>query len=227
MNWQNPETREKLQAEFISLIPLNPKLNYFSRAKFASLRAFLLAKIGLENRYGRSKKDWEILSNDNSKRKSTTKKLPVVLILDNLRSAFNVGSILRTAECFNITEIAFCGVTPNHENPKVQKTSMGCCDFTKNLIFSTTIEAISNYRKQNYKIFAMETTTKSLPIENIPVDFPIALILGNEALGIASTTLEQCDNIFQIPLQGWKNSLNVSVCCGIALYEISKKFLRN
>ena len=224
-NWQNPELRETLQDEFLSLASLSSKEKYFSQVAFNDLRTFVSEKTELENRFNKSKRDWEILSKDNSEKKNNAEKLPVVLILDNLRSAFNVGSILRTAECFNIAEIAFCGVTPNHENPKVQKTSMGCHNFTKNCIFPSTNDAIANYRNQSYKIFAMETTTNSLPIKSVPVDYPIALVLGNEALGIEPKILDLCDDVFQIPLQGWKNSLNVGICCGIALYEISKKFL--
>ncbi len=219
--WNDTTSRTKLVAEFSSLAPLAGK--DFSQVSFASQKKFLLSVAKLENLHQIYKRDWEILSKDEQKSDSTNPKLPLVLILDNLRSAFNVGAILRTAECFHIQRVIFCGVTPDLGNHKVKKTSMGCWQHLECQKCQTTLQAIGECRKAGYKVLALETTTNSLPLASIEFDQPTALVMGNEALGIQPQTLQLCDGVYQIELQGWKNSLNVGICCGIALYELSQK----
>ncbi len=219
--WDDISTRQEKIAEY-------NRLNFiadsdFSKVDFCNKRTFFYSLAELENSHQIYKRDYQILNKDGEKSSRKSEKLPLVLILDNLRSAFNVGAILRTAECFNIQKVCFCGVTPDLQNPKVQKTSMGCWQRLDTANFSSTSEAILACRKVGYAIYALETTTGSLPLSCAKFDRPTALVLGNEALGIDEQTLRLCDAVYQIELQGWKNSLNVGICCGIALYELSQK----
>lgn len=152
------------------------------------------------------------------------KVLPIKVLLDNIRSPFNAGSILRSAEALGLEEVLLCGITPHpQKNPKVEKTAKESpIAYT---IFENSIDAIKKLKDQNYKIYALEKTTNSLPIHTVSLDFPMVLIVGNEEFGIAQEILRECDAILYIPLLGAKNSLNVSVAAGIAFYEITKRFL--
>ncbi len=219
--WTDEQSKAELIDEYQALSPLaEPE---FAKVDFTSRRSLWQSLTKLETLHQISKSDYQILSQDGKKSYNNHQELPLVLILDNLRSAFNVGAILRTAECFNIEKVAFCGVTPDLQNQKVKKTSMGCWQHLKTENYNSTSQAIETYRKQGYAVFALETTTASLPLATAEFEQPTALVLGNEALGIDKQTLLLCDKIYQIELGGWKNSLNVGICCGIALYQLSQK----
>ncbi|MBI9030926.1 hypothetical protein JEZ13_02820 [bacterium] len=151
------------------------------------------------------------------------KKFPLVLILDSLRSAFNVGAIIRSSECLGVREIALCGKTPQQDNRKVIETAMGTTDFVKLVNFRTIEEAISAYRKENYEISALELTNTSISLEAYQPAAKVALIVGNESLGISEETLSICDKIIEISMHGQKNSLNVSNATAIAIYNIINK----
>ena len=148
---------------------------------------------------------------------------PLVLILDNLRSAFNVGAIIRTAECLGVAEVALCGHTPQAENRKVQETAMGTLEFVKLSAYNSTAEAITSFRTRGYETIALELTTNSFPLNNYSPAKKVALVLGNESLGIDELILAQCDKALEIKMHGVKNSLNVSNAAAIAVYEIISK----
>jgi len=158
---------------------------------------------------------------DSVKEKST--KFPLVVVLDNLRSAFNVGSIIRSSECLGVSEIALCGNTPGKENRKVIETSMGTIDYVKLIQYSSVKEAILSYQKQGFESIALELTNSSLPLEKYQPAKKVALLFGNESLGIAEETLAMCDKIIEISMHGVKNSLNVSNATAIAIHNISQK----
>jgi tRNA G18 (ribose-2'-O)-methylase SpoU len=158
---------------------------------------------------------------DSVKEKIT--KFPLVIILDNLRSAFNVGSIIRSSECLGVLEITLCGNTPGPENRKVVETSMGTVDYVDIIKYPSVHEAILSYRQQGFKIIALELTNNSLPLEKYQPASKVALLLGNESLGVAEETLAMCDKIIEINMHGVKNSLNVSNTAAIAIHNISKK----
>lgn len=155
--------------------------------------------------------------------RNEVKKFPVYLVLDNLRSSFNVGAIFRTAECFGISKIYCCGYTPLPDSGKLAKSAMG----TEKLIdwehFENTEDAIFNIRKKNIPIYGLELTSKSIDINKFNPDKFFALILGNEALGISESILTLCDKVLYIPLYGNKNSLNVTSAAAVAINELIKK----
>ncbi len=157
------------------------------------------------------------------------------LILFNIRSTYNVGAILRTAECLGVTEVIFTGYTPFYDKglpyeqaklkKQIHKVALGAEDMLK--WRRADIEAvIVELKEQGYKIIALEQGEHSLNLADSPkLDGNIALILGEEVHGIPITLLNQCDNLVEIPMLGQKESFNVSVATGIALWELTKSDL--
>lgn len=157
------------------------------------------------------------------KENSYRKTLSLILLLDNIRSPFNSGSIIRTAEALGVEKVVLSGITPCPEkNNKVKKAAKNV-----KIEISTvddTLEFIVKYKEKGYNIYALEKTNNSTSINKCEIDFPAILICGNEEFGIPKEILEKCNGIYHIPMYGNKNSLNVSVATGIALFEISKYF---
>ncbi|RLC52756.1 MAG: TrmH family RNA methyltransferase [Candidatus Cloacimonadota bacterium] len=220
-NWDDNKQRSKLIIEFSNCldwmgIPVSINLQN------STIREFLEFAVPLERRIGQELTDFEIIQSDGL-RKTRTKQ-PLYLILDNLRSSFNVGSIFRTAECFGVKEILLCGYTATPENPKVIKTAMGTTEFVSWQHFPSTEKAIIFLKEKGVTVFALETTTKAKNIAKIIFPKSSALLLGNEALGISKEILDLADDVVSIPLNGWKNSLNVGVTAAIACYEVSRQW---
>lgn len=144
----------------------------------------------------------------------------IVVILDNLRSAFNVGSIFRTAECLGLKELALCGITAVPPHPKLVQTAMGTEDRVTWQHFENSLLAIDHYRALGYQIAALETVETADSIFQAPVQTPMALVLGNESLGLEQHVLERVDRVVMLPVQGWKNSLNVGVAFAVCAYQL-------
>lgn len=149
---------------------------------------------------------------------------PITVVLDNLRSAFNVGSIVRTADCARIDKVIFCGITAHPPNPKVIKTAMGTLDYVPWAYIKTTAEAVELCRKENRRVVCLEVTDISKPYHRIEYPKPLCLVVGNEALGISREILEMADEIVEIPMRGFKNSVNVAVAFGIVAFEAVRQF---
>ncbi|MBW6431825.1 TrmH family RNA methyltransferase [Patescibacteria group bacterium] len=144
----------------------------------------------------------------------------MIAVLDNLRSAQNVGSIIRTCDALGIKEIYLCGITPDHNNKKVLKTSLGAEQNIKINIVSSTRDALTKIRKRGFKIIGLEINKKSQDINEFTATGDFALVIGNEVSGISDEIIESCDHLLHIPMQGIKESLNVSVAFGIASYVV-------
>lgn len=152
--------------------------------------------------------------------KKEIQKLPLVFILDNLRSSFNVGSIFRTAECFGVNHIYCCGYTPTPESSGVQKTAMNTDSSVDWSSFQNIHELILKLKSEGHKIIALETCERAIDIEaNNFSAGPTAFVLGNERFGLMKETLFLAEEVRQIPLRGQKNSLNVANSVAIATYE--------
>ncbi|MDD3050455.1 MAG: TrmH family RNA methyltransferase [Candidatus Cloacimonetes bacterium] len=174
-----------------------------------------------ENHFGYEKSEEKFLIQNRDGVLHKVEKKDVVLVLDNLRSAFNVGSIFRTAECFGISRILLCGCSATPDNKKVRETSMGCSNFVEWQYFKLIGDAIKYLKNLDYKIVAVETVTTAQEVNDFNFESKSAFVFGNEAYGILNDTLTDCDSIIKIPLQGWKNSLNVGVACGIIAYLVN------
>lgn len=151
---------------------------------------------------------------------------PIRVLLDNIRSPFNVGSVFRCSEAMGVQEILCCGITPSPEkNKKVLKTSrLAKVAYS---YFDDSLQALKELKKQGYFIVAVEKTDDSEPLGDFKANFPLALILGNEEFGVAPNLLEQSDAVVHIPMLGVKNSLNVSVAAGIVLHSISRSYQKS
>jgi len=144
----------------------------------------------------------------------------LTIIADNLRSVFNVGSLFRLCECLRVRELVLCGISPDPEHPNMAKTALGTCDKVPWRKVESSTEAIAELKAKGHTIYALETAEPSKSAFETEFAFPLALVLGNEALGIPESTLAQCDSIIHLPVLGWKNSLNVAVAASIATYHI-------
>jgi len=144
----------------------------------------------------------------------------IIVILDNIRSAYNVGAILRTADGAGVKKVYICGISPTADHPKVKKTALGAEDFVESKHFASTLEAIENARAEGYLICAVEQSATSVSVEAVKDSAKLCLIFGNEITGVENPTLEFCDKILEIPMFGQKNSLNVATTAGIVLYYL-------
>jgi len=153
-------------------------------------------------------------------------RFPIAVILDNIRSAYNVGSIFRTAECAYISKLILCGITPYPPHPKVEKTALGTTNLIPWNYFEKTVEAIKVLKKEGFKVAVLEITEQSIPIQKIKnKDFPLALVIGNEVTGVDEEVLAEADLIIEIPLYGEKESLNVAVAFGVAIFSLLEKLI--
>ena len=163
------------------------------------------------------------------------KKLPVIVLLNSIRSSYNVGSIFRTSDGAMIEKLILCGYTPhppidseNTGNKDVLKTALGSTQSVSWQYIKNPIEAILEIKNQGIKICALELTENSKPYNTINNnDFPICLVVGNEITGVSQEVLDLCDFSIEIPQYGIKQSLNVAVAYGIAIFELRKIFDQN
>lgn len=145
------------------------------------------------------------------------------LVLDNIRSALNVGSLFRTADAFRLGGICLCGYTAGPENRDVRKSALGAEDSVPYRAFTSTEDCLRTLKAEGYHIVALEQTDASQALSAYPLPpTPCALVLGNEVDGVAPEALALCDTAVEIPQAGIKHSLNVAVAGGIALWELTK-----
>jgi tRNA G18 (ribose-2'-O)-methylase SpoU len=162
--------------------------------------------------------DFLISTEDTLENKGRT--FPVTLVLDNLRSAYNVGSLFRTAEALGAEKLILCGLTPTPQNTKTSRTALGSDQWIDWEYSESTQKCLEKLKADGHTLYALETSTSALPIDSIKAQSPSVLILGNERYGIPPHILKLCDQTLFIPMQGRKNSLNVGVCGGIALQAL-------
>jgi tRNA G18 (ribose-2'-O)-methylase SpoU len=155
-------------------------------------------------------------------------KLPVVIVLDNIRSQHNIGSVFRTADAFRIAEIHLCGITATPPNREMHKTALGSTESVTWRYFQTTIDSIKELRKEGYRLVAVEQTNQSIRLDELhPVpDGKIALIFGNEVQGVDDQVIREVDLAVEIPQFGTKHSLNISVAVGIVIWELFNKLYK-
>lgn len=167
------------------------------------------------------------LSMDELDRKSVdefkrSEKFPVIVVLENIRSMHNVGSVFRTADAFLIEAIYICGYTAQPPRKEIDKTALGATETVNWKYFSSSKEAVEQLRKEDYKVFAIEQVDKSISLEKFHENNieRVALIFGNEVSGVEAEIIASCDGCIEIPQFGMKHSLNISVAAGIVLWEV-------
>jgi tRNA G18 (ribose-2'-O)-methylase SpoU len=152
-----------------------------------------------------------------------TDKMPVTVVLDNVRSMHNVGSIFRTSDAFLIEKIILCGYTPRPPHRDINKTALGATETVAWEYVDATTTAILELKRRGYWIAAIEQASESimLPEIKLPENRPVCVVFGNEVDGVDDDVLALCDAAIEIPQMGMKHSLNVSVAAGIVLYELA------
>lgn len=152
-------------------------------------------------------------------------KIPIVVVLDNIRSMHNVGSVFRTADAFLIESVYLCGYTPRPPHRDIHKTALGATESVEWRYFENTLDAVEELRARGYEVFAVEQVTDSIPLNQLyqEEDDKLALVFGNEVSGVDSTVLARCNGSIEIPQFGMKHSLNVSIAAGIVLWELVRK----
>lgn len=142
-------------------------------------------------------------------------KNPVYIVLDNLRSAFNVGSIFRLCDAMRVSGLFLCGYTASPPHIKLEKTSLGTIDYVPWRKFASALEAVAYLRGQGVAVWAAETACGAVPYYAAEYPSPLGIVFGNEALGVSPEALEACDGLVEIPLYGFKNSINVAAACAV------------
>ncbi len=165
----------------------------------------------------------KFIKSSNDSEQPRSEKTELVIILENLRSAHNVGSIIRSCECFGVKKLMLTGITPGPEKPGVIKTAMGSEKKVMISVTEKTADAVKDLKESGYMIIAAETGYGSKDIENYSFVPKTAIIFGNEEIGICSDTLKLCDDFLSIAMRGTKNSLNVSNCASVFIYEYVRK----
>ena len=152
------------------------------------------------------------------------KKLPLIVVLDNVRSQYNVGSVFRTSDAFRVESIYLCGISSPPPSPEIHKTALGAEDAVDWKYFEDTHEAIRELQQRGYSVLAIEQCEGSTMLNQWEPDFshPYAIVMGNEVKGVQQSVVDICDGCIEIPQYGTKHSLNVSVTTGIFIWDFFK-----
>lgn len=158
-----------------------------------------------------------------------TRKIPLIVVLDNVRSLNNVGSVFRTSDAFLVESIYLCGITATPPNAEIHKTALGAEFSMKWEFFKDTSSAVEKLKSEGYTVIAVEQVEKSimLPEATFSSSKRYAVILGNEVKGVQQKVIDMCDYCIEIPQFGTKHSLNVSVTAGIIIWEFFKNLANN
>ncbi len=153
-------------------------------------------------------------------------KIPLVVVLDNVRSMYNVGSVFRTSDAYRVERIVLCGITACPPHVEIHKTALGAEDSVAWQFYPSTLQAIDALKSEGYHVWAVEqaqgSTTLDSIVEEMKPDTRYAVVLGNEVKGVDQTVVDNCAGCIELPQFGTKHSLNVSVTAGIVIWEFAK-----
>ena len=155
-----------------------------------------------------------------------SEKLPLTVVLDNVRSLNNIGSVFRTSDAFRVEHIALCGITATPPHREIHKTALGAEDSVEWSYHEDAAECVRGLKEKGYRIYAVEIAHNSIKLDAMTQlrnnALKIALVFGNEIEGVQESAMELCDGALEIPQYGTKHSLNVSCAAAIAIWELSK-----
>ena len=172
--------------------------------------------------WGMRKLSMKELSRKTPEEFKQSEKIPIVVVLENIRSGYNVGSVFRTADAFLLDAIYICGYTAHPPHKEIKKTALGADETVRWKYFKKTHEAIEDLRKDGYSVFAVEQVMGSHPLHSVKFekDERLAVIFGNEVTGVEQSTIELTDGCIEIPQLGMKHSLNIATAAGVVLWEL-------
>lgn len=156
-----------------------------------------------------------------------TQKLPLVVVLDEVRSLYNVGSVFRTSDAFLVNAIYLCGITATPPHPEIHKTALGAEDTVDWIYKENTLDAVAELHEQGYTVLTIEQVEGSTMLNNLKLDKDkkYAIVMGNEVKGVKQEVVDASDGCIEIPQYGTKHSLNVSVTTGIVLWEFANQLI--
>lgn len=154
-------------------------------------------------------------------------KMPLIVVLDEVRSLHNVGSVFRSADAFRVEAVYLCGITATPPHPEIHKTALGGEDSVAWRYFPTATEAVESLHNDGFFVYSIEQVEGSTKLQNLQLDTDkrYAVVLGNEVKGVHQEVVDMSDGCLEIPQFGTKHSLNVSVTAGMVIWEVAKKFL--
>ena len=155
------------------------------------------------------------------------KKFPIIIVLDNIRSFSNIGSVFRTSDAFNVEKIYLCGITAAPPHREIQKTAIGATNSVKWEHTDSTLAIVQKLKLDGYTICSLEQTKETLMLNEVGhlKESKFVLVFGNEVDGVDQGVVDFSDYVIEVPQFGTKHSLNVSVCCGVVLWEFAKKWI--
>ena len=177
-------------------------------------------------------------------------KMPLIVVLDDVRSMYNIGSVFRTSDAFRVEAVYLCGITARPPHPEIHKTALGGEDSVTWRYFATAQEAVEELHRNNYQVYAIEQCEGSTPLQELKMEngklkitelqgnhkvqsskikvqssSKYAVVFGNEVKGVHQEVVDQCDGCIEIPQFGTKHSMNVSVTAGIVIWEFARRLL--
>ena len=157
----------------------------------------------------------------------SSQKLPLVVVLDDVRSLYNVGSVFRTSDAFAVEAVYLCGITAKPPSAEIHKTALGAEDSVEWRYFENAGDAVDELHRHGYLVYAVEQCEGSVkaPLEDIEQGVKYAIVMGNEVKGVHQSVIDKCDKCLEIPQFGTKHSMNVSVTAGIAIWEFARHLL--
>ncbi len=157
------------------------------------------------------------------------KKMPLVVVLDNVRSLYNVGSVFRTCDAFRIEKLCLCGITACPPNIEIHKTALGAEDSVEWIHYEQTLDCVECLKKEGYTIISIEQCEGSTMLHEFEVDASkkYAVVMGNEVKGVQQEVIDNSDGCLEIPQFGTKHSMNVSVTTGMIIWEVARQFIIN
>ncbi len=156
---------------------------------------------------------------------AATPKLPLRVVLDNVRSQHNIGSVFRTSDAYLVDEIELCGICCCPPNNELHKTALGAEETVRWRYWQDSLAAVQALHEEGYKVFAVEQAFGSIPLGDYAYDTPLAVVFGHEVFGVSQNVIDACDGCIELPQFGTKHSLNVSVTAGIVIYTIAQALL--
>jgi tRNA(Leu) C34 or U34 (ribose-2'-O)-methylase TrmL len=186
-----------------------------------TLRHFMNFMIPVERQLGQSVREDEFLITKEDRPDRNLQRFPLIFVLENIRSAFNVGSIYRLADGVGVSEIHLCGYTPRPD----PKTALGTEDIVETKIWHSLADALQSLQDREFAVFALETAKSATSLFHWQVHGPTALVVGNERFGLEASQLVKMDGVLELPMSGRKNSLNVASALAVAAFEWKRQWL--
>lgn len=155
-----------------------------------------------------------------------TNKIPLVIVLDNVRSMNNIGSVFRTADAFLVEKVYLCGITAKPPHKDIHKTALGATESVEWEYTENTLDALKQLKSEGYFLLSLEQAENSLKLGSYTFDYTkkTAIVLGHEVRGVQQQVVDFCDDVLEIPQFGTKHSINISVCTGIVVWEYARSY---